>query len=85
MEIISCHFVFQVKYFAWLNWQAYISDTHQVPEGLILPYPLNIMQDGRLEYLEPMGSWQGKTFPDFNSDSYIEGAISLVIPQKVTT
>ena len=85
MEIISYYVVFQVKYFAWLNWQAYISDTHQVPEGLILPYPLNIMQDGRLEYLEPMGSWQGKTFPDFNSDSYIEGAISLVIPQKVTT
>jgi len=74
-----------VKYFAWLNWQAYISDAHQVPEGLILSYPLNIMEDGQLEYLEPIGSWQGNTFPDFNSGSYIKGAVSTVIPQKVTT
>jgi len=80
---IDC--VQKVKEFAWLNWQAYISDKPQVTEGQILPYPLNVMEDGRLEYLEPIGSWQGKTFPDFRSGSNIKGTLSTLIPQKVTT
>ena len=81
----KCDVTFQVKEFAWLNWQAYISDKPQVTEGQILPYPLNVMEDGRLEYLEPIGSWQGKTFPDFRSGSNIKGTLSTLIPQKVTT
>ena len=70
----------KVKELAYLNWQAYNGPPGSATHGQMLPYPLNVMPDGSLEYLEGV-----KTFPDFKQGAKIMGQLSAVIPQKVTT
>ena len=60
------------------NWNQYLN---KVPTpGQLLPYPLNVMPDGKLEYLDGVES-----FPDFPLNAKIKGKTNLAIPQKVTT
>ena len=71
----------KVKELAYVNWQQYNSTSPgSSTYGQMLPYPLNVMPDGSLEYLE-----NHKTFPDFGPGAKIKGKLSQMIPQKVTT
>jgi phospholipase D1/2 len=71
----------KIKQLAYINWQQYTaSQPGSQTTGQMLPYPLNVMPDGSLEYLEGF-----KTFPDFKQGAKVKGTPSAVIPQKVTT
>jgi len=71
----------RVKQLAYVNWQQYNAPSPAGPtNSQMLPYPLNVMEDGRLENLPGI-----KTFPDFGPGAKIKGQTSAVIPQKVTT
>ena len=60
------------------NWSQYLQ---KLPTpGQLLPYPLNVMQDGKLEYIDGVTS-----FPDFPPSAKIKGKANPLIPQKVTT
>ena len=68
----------RIKMMASYNWNQYLN---KVPTpGQLLPYPLNVMPDGKLEYLDGVES-----FPDFPLNAKIKGKTNLAIPQKVTT
>lgn len=70
----------KIKELAYYNWQMYTGPEGSVCPGMLLPYPLNIMQDGSIEYLDGVVS-----FPDFPDGAKIMGKRSAMIPQKVTT
>jgi len=75
---IEC--VKKVKEYASYNWQMYTGPDGSVTPGQILPYPLDVQQDGDLRYLNNI-----EIFPDFPPGSKIMGTLSSFIPQKVTT
>ena len=75
---IEC--VQKVKEYAYYNWKMYNGPDGSVTPGQILPYPLDVQQDGDLRYLSNI-----ETFPDFPPGSKIMGTLSSFIPQKVTT
>ena len=66
------------------NWHIYSQEiddgTFAATPGQLLSYPLNVMSDGLLEYLENTTS-----FPDFPTSAKIMGKLSAVIPEKLTT
>ena len=66
------------------NWQIYSSEAqpgdYPVTPGQLLAYPLNILNDGSIEYLEGISS-----FPDFPSSAKIMGKTNPMIPEKLTT
>ena len=70
----------KVKQYASHNWNMYIGPAGSVTPGQLLPYPLNVMQDGELKHLA-----EAVTFPDFPPGSKVTGTVSNFIPQKVTT
>ena len=70
----------KVKQLAYIHWQEYTEPPGTKTSGQMLPYPLNVMPDGSLEYLDGF-----KTFPDFKAGAKVKGTLSAVIPQKVTT
>jgi len=70
----------KVKEFASYNWKMYNGPEGSVTPGQMLPYPLNVMQDGELRNLDGISQ-----FPDFPPGSKIMGTVSSFIPQKVTT
>ena len=72
--------VAKVKELCCYNWQRYISPTPCDTPGQLLPYPLNVLPDGRIETLEGV-----RTFPDFGPGAKVLGKLSAMIPQKVTT
>ena len=60
------------------NWSQYLQ---KLPTpGQLLPYPLNVLQDGKLDYIDGVSS-----FPDFPPSAKIKGKANPLIPQKVTT
>ena len=75
---IEC--VQKVKEMAYYNWQMYNGPEGSHTPGQMLPYPLNVLQDGSIEILDGVA-----TFPDFPPGSKIMGKRSAMIPQKVTT
>ena len=75
---IEC--VQKVKEYASYNWQMYTGPDGSVTPGQMLPYPLDVQQNGDLRYLSNF-----ETFPDFPPGSKIMGTLSSFIPQKVTT
>ena len=60
------------------NWGLYLNK--QPTPGQLLPYPLNVMPNGELKYLDGVSS-----FPDFPSSAKIMGKTNPLMPQKVTT
>ena len=66
------------------NWQVYSMDaepgTFPVTPGQLLSYPLNVMQDGSVEYLPNIS-----TFPDFGPNAKIMGETHFMLPVKLTT
>jgi len=74
----------KVKDMAAYNWQIYSSETqvgdYPVTPGQLLAYPLNVLNDGSIEYLETISS-----FPDFPSSAKIMGKTNPMIPEKLTT
>ena len=74
----------KVKDMAAYNWQVYSAETQPgdcpVTPGQLLAYPLNILNDGSIEYLENISS-----FPDFPSSAKIMGKTNPMIPVKLTT
>ena len=68
----------RIKTMVSYNWSQYLSKN--VTPGQLLPYPLNVLNDGKLEYIDGVSS-----FPDFPSSAKIMGEPSPVIPMKVTT
>ena len=77
-EPASLECVTRVKQMASYNWAKYLAQ--EPTPGQILPYPLNVMQDGSLEYIDGLTS-----FPDFSPGAKIMGKPSAMIPCKVTT
>ena len=81
---MSCYKIFyiqlQVKDMAAYNWQIYSSETqagdYPVTPGQLLAYPLNVLNDGSIEYLETISS-----FPDFPSSAKIMGKTNPMIPE----
>lgn len=72
--------VAKVKELCLFNWQQYNSSQVCQTPGQLLPYPMNVLPDGRIENLEG-----ARTFPDFGPGAKVFGKLSAVIPQKVTT
>jgi phospholipase D1/2 len=71
----------RVKLMASYNWGQYLSnEPGTTTPGHILPYPLNVMQDGTLEYIDAVSN-----FPDFPASAKVMGKKSAVLPSKVTT
>lgn len=74
----------QVKEMAAYNWQVYSMDaepgTYPVTPGQLLSYPLNVMDDGSIEYLPNISS-----FPDFPPSAKVMGKTNPMIPVKLTT
>ena len=70
----------KVKEMALHNWNMYTGPPGSCTPGQLLPYPLNILADGTVDFLE-----DHKIFPDFPPGSKITGKLSSMIPQKVTT
>jgi hypothetical protein len=60
------------------NWGLYLNK--QPTPGQLLPYPLNVMPNGELKYLDGVSN-----FPDFPSSAKIMGKTNPLMPQKVTT
>lgn len=74
----SMECVQRMKTMAAYNWSQYLQ---KLPTpGQLLPYPLNVLQDGKLEYIDGVS-----TFPDFPAGAKIKGKSNPLIPQKVTT
>ena len=71
--------VTKIKELAYYNWKSYNGPTGSVTPGQILPYPLNVLENGYLENLDGFTS-----FPDF-SDAKIMGTFSSLLPQKLIT
>ena len=71
--------VTKVKEFAYYNWKVYNGPKGSVTPGQILPYPLDVMENGCLKNLEGF-----TTFPDFTG-AKIKGKRSSFLPQKLTT
>ena len=67
-----------VKNMVGYNWSLYLQK--QPTPGQLLPYPLNVLPNGDLDYIEGVTS-----FPDFPSSAKIKGKTNAMIPQKVTT
>ena len=71
----------KVKEMAAYNWQVYnAGPIGCATPGQLLSYPLNILPDGSIEYLEGVES-----FPDFPSSAKIMGKANPLIPEKLTT
>jgi len=68
----------RVKTMVSYNWGLYLNK--QPTPGQLLPYPLNVMPNGELKYLDGVSS-----FPDFPSSAKIMGKTNPLMPQKVTT
>ena len=68
----------RVKDMVAYNWNQYLSQ--QNTPGQLLPYPLNVMPDGKLECIDGISH-----FPDFPESAKIKGKPNPMIPQKVTT
>jgi len=68
----------RVKEMVSYNWTQYMCQQNTV--GHLLPYPLNVMPDGKLEYIEGISN-----FPDFGSSAKIMGKSNPMIPMKITT
>ena len=62
------------------NWTQYMGQQNTETVGHLLPYPLNVMPDGKLEYIEGISN-----FPDFGSSAKIMGKSNPMIPMKITT
>ena len=60
------------------NWGLYLNK--QPTPGQLLPYPLNVMPNGELKYLDGVSN-----FPDFPSSAKVMGKTNPLMPQKVTT
>ena len=68
----------RMKTMVGYNWSQYLQ---KLPTpGQLLPYPLNVLQDGKLDYIDGISS-----FPDFPAGAKIKGKANPLIPQKVTT
>ena len=65
-----------------LNWTQYMGQYmgQQNTDGHLLPYPLNVMPDGKLEYIDGISD-----FPDFGSSARIMGEPHPMMPVKLTT
>lgn len=74
----SMECVQRIKTMASYNWSQYLNQA-ETP-GQLLSYPLNVMTDGTLEYIEGVSA-----FPDFPASAKIKGKLHPAIPQKVTT
>ncbi len=70
----------RVKELAYYNWQQYAGPQNSVTPGQMLPYPINVMPDGRLENLDGHNC-----FPDFPGQCQVMGKKSGFLPQKLTT
>ena len=66
------------------NWEVYSTEAEEgnypVTPGQLLSYPLNIMEDGTIEYLTNLSN-----FPDFPSSAKVMGKTNPMIPVKLTT
>ena len=66
------------------NWQVYSMDAEPgefpVTPGQLLSYPLNVMEDGSVQYLPNISC-----FPDFGSNAKIMGKTNPMLPVKLTT
>ena len=74
----SLNCVQRIKIMASYNWKMYLEKA--VTPGQLLPYPLNVMDDGELQYIDGVTN-----FPDFPKTATIMGKPHPAIPQKVTT
>ena len=74
----SLECVQRLKEMVSYNWKQYLS--MEPTPGHLLPYPLNVMPDGKLEYINE----DLTCFPDFEG-AKIKGKPNAMIPQKVTT
>ena len=70
----------RVKEMVSYNWTQYMCQQNTATVGHLLPYPLNVMPDGKLEYIEGISN-----FPDFGSSAKIMGKSNPMIPMKITT
>ncbi len=75
---VAC--VKKLKELVQYNWSRYIGPVGTDMPGQLLPYPLDVTQNGDLHYLEGI-----KEFPGFPNGSKIMGKKSTFLPQKVTT
>ncbi len=70
----------RVREMARHNWELYVGPEGSVTPGMVLQYPLHVLQNGFVENLKGH-----EEFPDFPSGGRVMGKKSAVLPQKLTT